>query len=129
VKELALAVLRDEKAHLLVRTGGAQSCGRMALTEAAPELRKLAESPQTEISLRTVAIAGLGQLNDEESRPLLMKLSGSPVPGTRSTAIMSPPARSGDTIKGDHVPERIRQAAQMALQRLDAAKAKTPAAP
>ena len=102
VKELALAALRDEKAHLLVRTGGAQSCARMGLAESAPELRKLAESPQTDISLRTVAIAGLGQLKDKESRPLLTSLCAD------KTA-------------------RIRQAAQMALQRLDAAKAAPPA--
>ena len=103
-KELALAALRDEKAHLLVRTGGAQSCAHMGLTEAAPELRKLAESPQTDISLRTVAIAGLGQLKDEDSRPLLTTLC-------------------------EDQSARIRQAAQMALKRLDAAKAKTPATP
>ena len=101
VKELALAALRDEKAHLLVRTGGAQSCGRMGLTEAAPELRKLAESPQTDISLRTVAIAGLGQLKDEESRPLLT------------------------TLCADQS-ARVRQAAEMALKRLDQAKAAKP---
>jgi HEAT repeat protein len=87
----------------------------MGLAEAAPELRRLAESPQTDISLRTVAIAGLGQLKDEKSRPLLAKLGGSPVP------------RSGDTINSDHVPARIRQAAQMALKRLDAARSGQPA--
>jgi len=93
IKRLALEALRDPKGHLLVRTGGAQSCARMGQTEAAPDLRKIATDDQAGLSIRTVAIAGLGQLKDEASRDLLTRLANDPSP-------------------------RLKQAAQMALKRL-----------
>jgi hypothetical protein len=41
-RALALAWLSDDKAHLLTRTAGAQSCSRMGLRDAIPKLRELA---------------------------------------------------------------------------------------
>jgi hypothetical protein len=103
-RELALRALRDEKAHLLVRTGGVQSCARMGLSEAAPDLRTIAVDPKADLSIRTVAVAGLGQLKDEAARELLTQLSNDPSP-------------------------RLKQAAQMALRALGAPASTPPPAP
>jgi hypothetical protein len=104
IRELALKALRDPQAHLLVRTGGAQSCARMGMIEAAPDLRQIAADPQADLSIRTVAIAGLGQIKDEAARELLTQISNDASP-------------------------RLKQAAQMALKALGAPKPSSPPVP
>jgi hypothetical protein len=94
-RALALAWLSDDKGHLLTRTSGAQSCSRMGVKDAAPKLRELAAAAAEPISLRVVCIAGLAQLNDQDSRPLLEGLA-------------------------DDKSQRVRQAAEMALKKLNA---------
>jgi hypothetical protein len=94
-RALALAWLGDDKGHLLTRTAGAQSCSRMGVKDAAPKLRELAAAAAEPISLRVVCIAGLAQLGDQESRPLLEALA-------------------------NDKSQRVRQAAEMALKKLTA---------
>ena len=75
-RELALAGLRDEKAHFLIRTAGVHSCAQLELREALPGIRELAGSDDTKpTSLRVAAAAALGDLKDAESTPVLERLA------------------------------------------------------
>jgi len=76
IRAIALAALREKDAHFLITEAGVQSCARLVLTEALPEIRALAASDQTKPEhLRIVSVAALGDLKDTESIPLLEKLS------------------------------------------------------
>lgn len=76
IRALALEALREKNTHFLIAEAGVQSCARLGLTEALPEIRALAGSDETKPThLRVVAIAALGELSDTESVPLLAKLS------------------------------------------------------
>jgi HEAT repeat protein len=70
--------LREDKRHYLERIAGAQSCGRLGLSDMLPVLRKLADSEDTILAFRVVCVAALGQLEDTESRVLLKSLATSP---------------------------------------------------
>ena len=76
IRKLALAALHDENAHFLIRQTGVQSCARLGLTEALPDIRKIAVSEDTKPRhLRIVAVAALGELKDAESTALLERLA------------------------------------------------------
>lgn len=76
IQAVALAALREKDAHFLITEAGVQSCARLGLTEALPEIRALASSGQTKPEhLRIVSVAALGDLKDTESIPLLEKFS------------------------------------------------------
>ena len=75
IRELALAALRDENAHFLIREAGVQSCARLGLTKALPKIRKIAHDDATKPRhLRIAAVAALGELKDAESVAFLEKL-------------------------------------------------------
>ena len=68
--------MREKDAHFLITEAGVQSCARLGLTEALPEIRALAASNETKPEhLRIVSVAALGDLKDTESIPLLEQLS------------------------------------------------------
>jgi hypothetical protein len=76
IQTVALAALREKDAHFLITEAGVQSCARLGLNEALPEIRALAASNETKPEhLRIVSVAALGDLKDTESIPLLEKLS------------------------------------------------------
>ncbi len=59
-KQVALAALREEDAHVLIRTGGVQASARLGLGEALPDIRRLAGSEETRpASLRVAAVAAV----------------------------------------------------------------------
>jgi len=75
-RALALLALREKDAHFLITTAGVQSCARLGMAEALPDIRALASSDGTKpVSLRIAAVAALGELKDTESLPLLERLS------------------------------------------------------
>ena len=76
IHALALQALREKNTHFLITEAGVQSCARLGLTEALPEIRALAGSDDTKPThLRVVAVAALGELKDAESAHLLERLS------------------------------------------------------
>ena len=76
IRALALLALREKDAHFLITTAGVQSCARLGMAEALPDIRALASSDGTKpVSLRIAAVAALGELKDTESLPLLERLS------------------------------------------------------
>ncbi len=76
IRGFSLSALRDEETHFLVREAGIQSCARLGLTEALPDIRKLAGSDETKPRhLRIVAVAALGELKDAEGTAFLEKLA------------------------------------------------------
>jgi len=100
IRATALAALREKDAHFLIMTAGVQSCARLGLTEALPDIRVLASSNDTKpASLRIAAVAALGDLKDTESIPLLERLS-------------------------KEATGQLQSAAELALKRLNEAKAR-----
>jgi HEAT repeat protein len=74
----ALAALREKNAHFLITTAGVQSCARLGLKEALPEIRKIAGDDATKpLHLRVVSVAALGDLGDETDLALLDRLAAS----------------------------------------------------
>ena len=79
IREMALSALREKDAHFLITTAGVQSCARLGLVEALPEIRKLAADDGTKPThLRVVAVAALGDLGNEEDMVLLERLVAGP---------------------------------------------------
>ncbi len=75
IRAAALAALKETSVHFLVREAGVQSCARLGLTEALPDIRRIAARGGTRPThLRIVAVAALGELEDAESTGLLEKL-------------------------------------------------------
>ena len=76
IRTVALGALKEKDADFLITTSGVQSCARLGLKEALPDIRALASSNNTKpTSLRIAAVAALGDLKDTESIPLLERLS------------------------------------------------------
>ena len=99
IQAIALAALREKDTHFLITEAGVQSCARLGLTEALPDIRALASSDQTKPEhLRIVSVAALGDLKDTESTPLLERLS-------------------------KEATGQLQSAAQLALKRINEAKA------
>ena len=74
----ALDALREKDAYSLITTAGVQSSARLGLTEALPDIRRIAGNDNTKPThLRVVAVAALGDLGDETDLPLLERLSSS----------------------------------------------------
>jgi hypothetical protein len=72
IRATALDALREKDAHFLIATAGVQSCARLGLREALPDIRKLASDDATKPAhLRVVSIAALGDLGDGSDLTLL----------------------------------------------------------
>jgi HEAT repeat protein len=69
-RQLALSALHDEKKRPRMLQAGIQSCGRLGLRDALPDLRRMA-ADESDPALSQLALAALGELRDSESRPLL----------------------------------------------------------
>jgi HEAT repeat protein len=90
IRAVALDALREKEAHFLIRTAGVQSCARLGLTEALPDIRELAGDESTKPThLRVVSIAALGDLGDETDVPLLERLSSSAKGQLKSAAALA----------------------------------------
>jgi len=78
IGEVAIDALREKDAHFLITTAGVQSCARLGLTDALPDIRKLAGDESTEpLHLRVVAVAALGDLGNADDLALLEALGSS----------------------------------------------------
>jgi hypothetical protein len=76
IRAAALKALREKDAHFLVTTAGVQSCARLGLREALPDIRKVAMDENTKpMHLRVVAVAALGDLGDDADLALLDRLA------------------------------------------------------
>ena len=105
IRAAALDALSEKDAHFLIRTAGVQSCGRLGLAEALPDIREIAGNDNTKPThLRKVAAAALGDLGDDSDLPLLERLASS--------------ARG-----------QLKSAAALALRKIKKRAAKAPAAP
>jgi HEAT repeat protein len=78
-RQLALSALHDEKKRARMLQAGIQSCGRLGLRDALPDLRRVA-ADETDPALSQLALAALGELRDSDSRPLLESALTSPNP-------------------------------------------------
>jgi hypothetical protein len=86
----ALDALREKDAHFLITTAGVQSCARLKLREALPDIRKLASNKDTRPThLRVVSLAALGDLGDDTDLPLLDRLAKSAKGQLKSAAAMA----------------------------------------
>jgi HEAT repeat protein len=90
IRAAALDALREKDAHFLVTTAGVQSCGRLKLKDALPDIRKLAGDEDTEPAhLRVVSLAALGDLGDDTDLPLLDRLAKSAKGQLKSAAALA----------------------------------------
>jgi len=89
-RHTALAALREKNAHFLIRTAGVQSCARLGLEVALPDIRNLAADQSTKPThLRVVSIAALGDLGDAADLPLLERLAESSRGQLKSAAALA----------------------------------------
>ncbi len=90
IRAAALAALREKNAHFLITTAGVQSCARLGLTEALPDIRALAGDDATKpLHLRVVSIAALGDLGDQSDLALLDRLAASGTGQLKSAAALA----------------------------------------
>ena len=76
IHQSCLAALQDERAELLVRVAGVQSCAWMKLPETLAECRKIMQDDNPKAAyLRMVAVAAIGDLGDMNDAKVLHKLA------------------------------------------------------
>jgi len=90
IRAVALDALREKNAHFLITTAGVQSCARLKLKEALPDVRKLASDKNTKPThLRVVSLAALGDLGDDTDLQLLNRLATSATGQVKSAAALA----------------------------------------
>ena len=106
-----MAALEGKSTHFLVRMAGVQSCARMQMDEALPQIRRMAEDSRTSPThLRVVAIAALGDLGGQTDMELLERLAANAEGQLRSAAALAAKKikkRAAETKHETKAPEKV----------------------
>jgi HEAT repeat protein len=86
IRDRALGALRDKDADYMIRTAGVQSCARLGLKKALPDIREIARDDTQPLHLRVVSAAALGDMGDDSDLAVLDRLAAGPKGRLKSAA-------------------------------------------